>query len=268
MPKVAAIQMCSSDVVEDNLKAAGKLIQQAASYDAKLIVLPEMFAIMGKQQGDAVKVKENAGHGKIQDFLAEQALKSGCWIVSGTIPLASDNPAKIRAASLVYNHKGEVVARYDKMHLFDVKLSEQESYHESDSTSAGNDVVVIDTPVGKLGLIVCYDIRFSALFIELIKKGAEIIAVPAAFTQKTGKAHWHLLSRARAVETFCYVVGACQSGIHASGRGTYGHSLIINPWGEILDELNRAGEGIAYADIDLAALYRIRLEIPSVRQQQ
>lgn len=259
MHKVAAIQMCSSMSVDENLKSAGKLISEAAEKGAKLIVLPEMFPFVGPAENRNL-IQEAEGHGKIQDFLSEQSRKNKVWIVGGTIPIQSQN--KIRAACLVYDEKGLLVARYDKIHLFDVVLSPNESYKESDTIEPGEKSVVIETPFGKLGLAVCYDIRFPALFMDLFKKGAEIIAIPAAFTEKTGEAHWKLLARARAVENFCYVIGACQAGTHESGRKTYGHSVIVHPWGNVLAERAQPSAGIIYGDIDLESLRHIRKSIP------
>lgn len=260
--KVAAIQMCSSHHVDENLTTAAALIAEAAKNQAKLIVLPEMFAVMGKTTADKVSVKEEYGAGKIQQFLSTQATVHQIWIVGGTIPIACENQNKVRAASIVYDHHGNAVARYDKIHLFDVTLSKTESYRESDTTEPGSDIVVIDTPVGKLGLSVCYDIRFPELFTQLVKKGAEIIAIPAAFTVKTGEAHWQLLARSRAVENFCYVIGAAQGGTHSNGRKTYGHSIIIEPWGSVVQEITKTGNAIAYADIELKKLHEIRAAIP------
>jgi nitrilase len=261
MPIVAAIQMCSSHIVDDNLAAAQQLIQEAANQDAKLVVLPEMFAIMGEKASDKVLVKEEFGKGKIQDFLAEQARKNKIWLVGGTIPISCDEENKARATCLVYNDKGELAARYDKTHLFDVTVSQTESYKESATTQAGDKIVVIPTPFGKLGLSVCYDIRFPELYRALFNAGAEIIAIPAAFTVMTGEAHWELLARARAVENFCYVIGACQWGTHNNGRKTYGHSLIIEPWGNVAASLSE-GTGVITSNIDLEKLYAIRKDVP------
>jgi len=265
MPKIAAIQMCSSDVVDENLATAAQLIEEAVMNKAELIVLPEMFAIMGKTPTDKVNAKEAFGSGKIQNFLSQQAKKFNVWIVGGTIPIACENPHKVRAACIVYDNKGIAVARYDKIHLFDVTISETESYKESDTTEPGHEIVVVDTPVGKLGLTVCYDIRFSGLFMQLAKKGVEIIAIPAAFTVKTGNAHWQLLSRARAVENFSYVIGPAQSGMHSNKRETYGHALTVDPWGTVIQEISESGNAIAYAEIDLKKLHEIRAAIPALQ---
>lgn len=267
LPRIAALQMCSSHSVEENLLTAANLISQAVQNKAQLIVLPEMFAIMGKKPTDKVDARETYGSGKIQNFLSAQAKIHKIWIVGGTIPIACDNEHKVRAASIVYDHNGNTVARYDKIHLFDVTVSETESYRESDTTEPGNDIVVVDTPVGKLGLTVCYDIRFAGLYTELLNRGAEILAIPSAFTVKTGEAHWQLLCRARAVENFCYVIGSAQGGTHSSGRQTYGHSLIVEPWGTVVQEQLLPGDGVVYADVDLKKLHEIRASIP-VKQHQ
>lgn len=259
---IAAIQMCSSHIVDDNLATAGRLIAEAAKNNAKIVVLPEMFAIMGAAATDKVQVREVFGKGRIQDFLAQQARDHKIWIVGGTIPIECDDQSKVRAASIVFNDKGIVVARYDKIHLFDISLSEKETYKESDTTEPGNQLVIVDTPYGKLGLGVCYDVRFPELFRFLLNKGAEIIILPSAFTVPTGEAHWELLSRARAVENFSYLVGACQGGTHSSGRKTFGNSLIVAPWGNVLAKKDGIEEGIIYAELDLAKLHEARKSIP------
>ncbi len=268
MPKIAAIQMCSSDNVDENLFHAGLLIEEAAANGAKLIALPEMFAIMGQNPEDKIRVMEKYGAGKIQRFLSEQAKKFKVWILGGTIPIECDDKDKIRAACIMYDQNGLAVARYDKIHLFDVVISETESYKESDTTQAGTEVVVIDTPVGRLGLSVCYDIRFPGLYTELLNQGAEIIAIPAAFTVKTGEAHWKILAQSRAVENFCYVLGAAQGGLHSSGRKTYGHALIVEPWGTVVQETGGIGNSIVYAEVDLKKLHAIRASIPVKHHQR
>lgn len=264
MTKIAVIQMCSSVIVDENLNIAATLIEKAAAQGAKLAVLPEMFALIGDKASDKVDIKEIAGSGKIQHCLSQLAIKHNLWIVGGTIPMACDDPHKIRAACIVFDNQGVPVARYDKIHLFDATISAQECYRESDTTQQGDQTVVIDTPAGKLGLCVCYDIRFPHMFAELVAKGAEIIAIPSAFTMKTGAAHWELLARCRAIDSFCYVIGACQGGVHSNGRETYGHSMIVNPWGEIMAEVINPSSAIACADIDLSKLHNIRKQIPVI----
>lgn len=266
--KIAAIQMCSSHIIEDNLAVAAKLIEQAANNGAKLVVLPEMFAIMGTDQQGKVNARESYGEGPIQSFLAKTAKKHAIWIVAGTLPLISEIPTKIRAACLVFNSEGIVVARYDKIHLFDVAVSATEVYQESATTEPGQDIVVIDTPVGKLGLAVCYDLRFPELFRALMQRGAEIIAIPSAFTVPTGEAHWELLIRARAVDSLAYMIGACQGGTHSSGRQTFGHSLIVDPWGAILARKDSLEPGVIGATVDLERLKKIRTAIPLLQHQR
>lgn len=267
--KIAAIQMRSSFSVADNLAAAGRLLATAKEAGAKLAVLPEMFAILGKHPEDRVKIREKFGQGLIQDFLSTQAKALGLWIIGGTIPIDCGSDKKVRASCLVYNDRGENVARYDKIHLFDATLSATEKYFESDTVEAGEtsdrNIVVIATPVGRIGLSVCYDIRFPELMRKLIDKGAEVIVAPSAFTVPSGKAHWDILTKAVSVQNFCYFVGAGQGGSHDNGRQTYGHSVIIAPWGNVLTE--EAGdvqdEAIIYADIDLAKVTEARNKIPT-----
>lgn len=254
---VAAIQMCSSHLIDDNINIAKQLISKAASNNAKLVVLPEMFAIMGLNPKDKILAKEKFGFGKIQDFLSEQSRKNKIWIVGGTIPIESENNEKVRASSLIFNEEGSFVARYDKIHLFDMLVSEKEAYKESDTTEPGSELIVVDTPVGRLGLGICYDIRFPEMFRDLYSKKVEIIAIPSAFTVTTGKAHWEILAKSRAVENFCYVIGSCQGGTHSSGRKTYGNSIIIAPWGNIVAKKKGVGAGVIYAGIDLGKVGKL-----------
>lgn len=263
MSKVTAIQMCSSNDVDENLATAARLIERAVSQGSRLVVLPEMFVFLGCDSPEKVKFKEQAGRGHIQDFLATLALKHQVWIIAGTIPLVAQDPNKVRAACLVFDEKGHQVARYDKSHLFDVTLSSTEFYRESDTTEAGEGhAVVVNTPIGQVGLAVCFDMRFPDHLLALRAKGAEVIAIPAAFTVKTGKAHWALLMRCRAIDTFCYIVGAAQSGTHANHRKTYGHSMIVDPWGAIISEALNSGEAMIEANINLNKIYEIRKQIP------
>ncbi len=265
---IAAIQMCSTGNVSENLAMAAKFIKEAAEHKANMAVLPEMFAIMGASPHDKVLEKETFGHGKIQNFLSEQAKLNKIWIVGGTIPIQCNDQNKVRAAALVFNDQGHCVARYDKIHLFDVTLSENETYKESDTTEAGDDIIVVDTPFGKLGLAVCYDIRFPELFRCLLNKGAEIIALSSAFTVTTGKAHWEILTRSRAIENFCYIIGACQGGTHANGTNTYGHSIIIEPWGSVAAKYEGIESGVIYSTLDLDKIYSARKSIPSQNHQR
>ncbi len=271
--RIASLQLVSGADVATNLATTAKLLEQAAAEGARLAVLPENFAFMGRSERDVLAIRELEGSGPIQDFLAEQAQRHSLWIVAGTIPLLCDEEDKHRAACLLYDDSGLPVARYDKIHLFDVTVQsgKEEQYRESHTIDGGNEVVVVDTPVGRLGLAVCYDLRFPELFRALARRGADIIALPAAFTAVTGAAHWHTLIRARAIENLCYLVSSAQGGRHPSGRETYGHSMIVDPWGVILEEL-QAGEGLISTELDreqqaatrraFPVLDHIRLEIP------
>lgn len=263
MKKIAAIQMCSTNQVEENLSNVELLIKEASDKGALLAVLPEMFVMFGENAQDKVLIKEVHGSGIIQNKISEIARKYKIWIVAGTMPIESSNPQKIRAASIVFDCLGNQIARYDKIHLFDVKISDKEIYRESDTTEPGNEIIVIDSPIGKLGICVCFDLRFPEVFEKLSNKGVEVIVVPSAFTVKTGEAHWKLLCRSRAIDTFSYVIGACQGGTHSNGRITYGHSLIVNPWGKIEQECQQEGNGIIFCDIDLENLYQVRMQIPT-----
>jgi predicted amidohydrolase len=262
MSRVASIQTTSSTDVKKNLQQAEHLIKQAVAEGAQLVVLPENFSFMGKTEADKLNARETLGSGHVQDFLAQQALQHKTWIVGGTLPLTSPDFKKAYNACIVYDAQGKQVACYNKIHLFDAQVKPgTEVYEESASTAAGEQIVVVDTPVGRLGLAVCYDIRFPELFRALSTQGVEIIAVPTAFTVKTGQAHWEVLTRARAIENFCYVIGACQTGAHENGRETYGHSLIIDPWGTILACLPD-NPGVITADISLETLHQIRNDFP------
>lgn len=258
--KVAALQMTSTMDIHENLATAKRLLKQAANTGVGLAILPEMFALQ-KTPADNVKIAEALGKGMIQDFLSEQARKNKMWIVGGTIPIKGNHTEKIRAACLVFNDQGERVARYDKIHLFDVTVSDTESYQESASTEPGTDLTIVDTPFGRLGLAVCYDVRFSTMFHQMFTQGVEIFVIPGAFAVKTGQAHFEILMRARAIENFSYVIAACQTGTHRNGRKTYGHSIIVSPWGNVLESLENE-QGIITAEIDLDMLHKIRKDIP------
>jgi len=261
--RIASIQMTSTENVQQNLDMAGVLIQQAVEQGAGLIVLPEMFALMGMDQFDKVRLRETFHQGPIQDFLQEQAKQHRIWLVGGTIPIAiSNDKSRARAACLVYNDKGELVARYDKVHLFDVHLRKsKEEYFESKTMEPGDKVVVVPTPFGRIGLAVCYDVRFPELFRRMHEQQVEIIILPTAFTYTTGMAHWDILVRARAIENLAYVVAACQTGVHPNGRKTYGHSMIVNPWGDVIAVLPEA-IGVLVKDIDLDYLKELRQDFP------
>ncbi len=268
MSKIAAIQMASGPNVSANLIEAGRLIDQAVAAGARMVVLPENFAVMGMEEGDKVELREKEGEGPIQEFLSRQAARHELWIVGGTVPLEASTPDKIRAACLVYDAEGRQVARYDKIHLFDVSLRESgEEYNESATIEPGDELVVVDTPFGKLGLAVCYDLRFPELFRNLVEQGAELIALPAAFTAITGKAHWEVLVRARAIENLCYLIASAQGGYHVSGRLTHGESMIVDPWGVVLDRLS-SGSGIVVAEIDCEQLRNTRRTFPVLEHRR
>ncbi len=268
MSRVAAIQMASGPNIGANLIEAERLIGLAVEKGADLVVMPENFAIMGLDEEDKVRSCEQSGVGPIQEFIARQAALHGVWIVAGTIPLRSGDPGKVFAACMLYDDSGECVARYDKMHLFDVYIeANMESYTESLTILPGKDVVVVDTPFGKIGLAVCYDLRFPELFRCMLDKGAEIFAIPSAFTAYTGKAHWESLVRVRAIENLCYVIAPAQGGYHINGRETFGDSMIVDPWGVVLDRMP-TGAGVVCADIDLEHLSGVRRGFPSISHRK
>ncbi|GMR07101.1 MAG: carbon-nitrogen hydrolase family protein [Gammaproteobacteria bacterium] len=268
MGTVAAIQMASGPNISANLTEVSRLISDAAATGAGLIVLPENFAMMGITEQDKVGIKESDGEGPIQDFLAMEAERHAIWLVGGTVPLLTDNPEKVSASCLLFNDKGERVARYDKIHLFDVEIQETgEHYIESETIEPGEKVVVVDTPFGRLGLAVCYDLRFPELFRRMLDDGMEVLALPSAFTAITGKAHWESLLRARAIENLSYVIASAQGGYHVNGRETHGHSVIIDPWGAILDELP-SGSGFVCADIDMENVSSTRRTFPTIAHRR
>lgn len=268
MSVVAAVQMASGPNVKANLEEAEKLIKTAVQQDAELVVLPENFAIMGLSEMDKVAIAETAGEGPIQQFLSQQANKHGIWIVGGTIPLESGVAGKVYSASLLYNDSGEMVARYDKLHLFDVVLEDSnESYNESETIESGDDIVVVDTPFGKLGMSVCYDLRFPELFRAMADVGMEVCVLPSAFTSLTGRAHWESLLRARAIENLCYMVAPDQGGYHKNGRETYGDSMIVDPWGVVLNRLPH-GTGVVVSEIDLEKLRKTRKNFPALQHRR
>ncbi|XZG69832.1 carbon-nitrogen hydrolase family protein [Chitinibacteraceae bacterium HSL-7] len=254
----AAVQMVSGPDVAGNLATAGRLIAEAGT---DLIVLPEYFAIMGLGDRDKLAVAEDFGCGPIQDFLAEAAARAKCWLVAGTIPLRAQTEHKVRNSCLVFGPDGRCLARYDKIHLFGFD-SGTERYAEADTIEAGQEVAVVDLPFGRLGLAVCYDLRFP----ELFRQDVDVWAIPAAFTATTGRAHWEVLLRARAIENQCFVVASGQGGVHPSGRETFGHSLIVDPWGKVVDQL-ASGEGVIRADLRASQLQRVRTALPALKHR-
>lgn len=268
MSKVAAIQMASGPNVKANLAEAEKLINIAVQQEAKLVVLPENFAIMGMAETDKVKIAEEYGSGLLQKFLKEQAIKHDIWLVGGTIPLVSKEVGKVSAACLLFNAQGEVVARYDKIHLFDVTIeASNESYTESETITPGNKIVVVDTPFGRLGLAVCYDLRFPELFRAMVEQDMEVCVLPSAFTSLTGKVHWESLLRSRAIENLSFMIAADQGGYHVGGRETHGDSMIVDPWGLVLNRLPH-GTGVVVANIDITKLEHTRKMFPALRHKR
>jgi len=267
-PRIAAIQMASGPNVSANLLEVERLVGEAVEAGARLAVLPENFGFMGKAERDLLTVKESEGVGRLQSFVAQLARRHGIWMVAGTIPLQADEPDRARAACMVFNDQGERVARYDKIHLFDVYLVDtEEHYAESETVEPGDRVVVLDTPFGRVGLAVCYDLRFPEMFRRMLDMGAEIFCLPAAFTAITGKAHWEILVRARAIENLAYVVAAGQGGFHLSGRETYGHSMIVNPWGVVLGETSRGG-AVVCAPVEGGYLQATRRRFPALEHRR
>jgi len=268
-PRVAAIQMSSGADLSANLQAAWRLLEEARGAGAALAVLPENFAFMGVRDADKLAVAEDEGQGPIQDFLAAAAQRLQLWIVGGTVPLRTAAASRVAAACLVYDTAGARIARYDKMHLFDVDVpGNGDRYRESASIAPGPlAATVFDTPAGRLGLSVCYDLRFPELFRRLVAQGAEILAVPSAFTEHTGAAHWDVLLRARAIENQCYVVAPGQCGEHPGGRRTWGHSLIADPWGRVLAQRD-AGEGVIVAPLPREPLLSLRRSFPVLEHRR
>ncbi len=267
MIQVACIQMASGPNVSANLLEAERLIGMAAQQGASLAVLPENFAIVGLNETDKVAIREPDSGGPIQEFLYQQALKHKIWLVGGTVPMVSANKNKIKAACLLVDDAGQQVARYDKIHLFDVAVVDSdERYTESDTIAPGDQIIVTETPFGKLGLAVCYDLRFPEMFRSMIDAGMDIVAIPSAFTALTGNAHWEPLIRARAIENQCFVLAAAQGGYHLNGRETYGHSMVVGPWGKVLDQLP-SGSGIVCVDLDTERLKSIRRSFPCLEHR-
>jgi deaminated glutathione amidase len=268
MGKVAAIQMTSSHVVTDNLATAGELLREAKDSGCDIACLPENFSFIGLRDSDKLQVAEPDGTGAVQSFLSDTARKLRMWILGGTIVIRGDTEHRVANASLLIDDHGKRVARYDKIHLFDVTIpGRDEQYRESTHVTPGRKAVIADTPVGKLGLSVCYDMRFPELYRELVARGAEWLAMPAAFTVPTGRAHWETLLRARAIENLCYVVAPAQAGTHTSGRETYGDSLIVDYWGQVLSRLAK-GSGVITAEIDLAKEAETRARFPALDNRQ
>lgn len=262
--KVAAIQMVSTPGRDENLATAARLIDEAAAAGARLVSLPEYFCQFGWKETDKFQIAEDAGHGPIQELLAAKARQHGIWLAGGSLPLKTPDPAKVTNTALLFNPQGEVVARYDKLHLFSFQDGER-SLDESRTMVAGRQCVAADTGVGRVGMSICYDLRFPELYRALGE--LDLILVPSAFTETTGRAHWELLLRARAVENQCYVLAAAQGGTHANGRRTFGHSLLVDPWGEVVASLP-LGEGVVIGELDMQRLQSVRRMVPALRHRR
>jgi nitrilase len=264
--KIAALQMVSTPDVARNLEAAAGLIAQAAAAGAQLVALPEYFCLMGRRDDDKLAIAEMPGDGPIQRFLSAQALRHRQWIVGGTLPLRSGSAARVHNSSLVFAPDGIQAARYDKMHLFAFDNG-REQYDEGRVLEAGSAGVALQAGALRVGLSVCYDLRFPELYRALMQPPCDLLCVPSAFTYTTGQAHWELLLRARAVENQCYVLAPAQGGTHENGRRTWGHSLIVDPWGEVL-ALQAEGEGVVLATVDAQRLAAVRLQLPALRHRR
>ena len=265
--KLAAVQMISGPEVAANLATADRLIAGAAAAGAQFVALPEYFPLIGASDADRLAAREADGGGPIQDFLAAAAARHGLWLVGGSIPLRAGDPAKLRNTCLVYDPRGRRVARYDKIHLFNFRKG-AEAYDEAATIERGDRVVAFDLQLGphvlRVGLAICYDLRFPELFRAL--GACDLLVIPAAFTETTGRAHWEMLLRARAVENQCYVLAAAQGGQHPSGRMTHGNSMVIDPWGEVLARLDK-GEGVALAELDPQRIAEVRTGLPALKHR-
>lgn len=266
--RLAAIQMNSGPDVADNLEQAGRLLHAAAKEGAGLAVLPENFALMSENRQQRLMIAERDGEGRIQDEISRLAGKLGIWVVAGTLPVQSDDPDRPTATCFVYDAAGSRVGRYDKIHLFDVRVPDgEESYAESAYTAPGTEPLTLATPWGRLGIAVCYDLRFPEQFRQMAAAGMDLLALPAAFTVPTGRAHWEILLRARAAENLCYLVAAAQVGRHPAGRETWGHSMIVDPWGRVLADAGQAVGTIA-AEYDLNVLNSLRNKFPVLEHRR
>jgi predicted amidohydrolase len=260
---IAAIQMRVGPEVSVNLKEAARLIDIAVTKGAKLVVLPEYFCIMGMKDADKVMLREEEGSGPIQDFLSKTAKSHGIWLVGGSVPLVSSRLDKVKNSCLVYDDSGKQVARYDKIHLFNLKFG-KEHYAEEETIEAGTKVVTLESPFGRIGLSICYDLRFPELYRSMEK--VDIILAPSAFTSFTGKAHWEILVRARAIENMAYMIAPAQIGRHINGHETYGDSMIVDPWGVILDHLPK-GPGVVLANINPSYQKNLRNSFPALKHR-
>lgn len=262
--RLAALQMVSGPRVDDNLRAAGRLVDEAVDQGAQLVVLPEYFPIIGAADADRVRARETPGSGPVQDWLAATAQRHGIWIFAGSLPLTASVADKMRNSSLVFDPAGQCVARYDKIHLFGFR-KDDEAYDEAAFIEPGDTPVAVDTPFGRVALSICYDLRFPELYRGL--GAVDLILMPAAFTETTGRAHWEILLRARAIENQCYLLAVGQGGRHENGRLTHGNSMIVDPWGEILDRKLK-GPGVVIADLDHQRIAEVRARLPALAHRQ
>lgn len=267
MHKIAVAQICSSDNIPDNLALVSELIAEAKTGGAEAVFLPECFALMQSSRQQLRECAEEAGKGQVQEAMSGVAKQHAITVFSGTVPIQSKDPKRVFNRSLVYNAEGRELARYDKIYLFDVQLANGEQYFESAYTMPGKDTVTVDCCLGIVGLSICYDLRFPELYRRLVEQNAKILVVPSAFSSTTGPAHWHTLLRARAIENFCYVIASAQQGTHPSGRKTYGHTLVVDPWGEVIAEKQK-GEGLLMVEIDLSKVEKARKEFPSLQHRR
>ena len=263
--RIAAVQMVSGPEVAANLEAAARLVASAAASGAKLVTLPENFYLIGRHEGDKVKVRERDGAGPIQDFLSALSRKHSVWVLGGTVPIEAKDPGRIRSASLLYDDTGRRAGRYDKMHLFRFDGGGDEKYDESRTLEPGDGPVAVESPFGRIALSVCYDVRFPELYRALAP--FDLMLVPSAFTVPTGTAHWETLLRARAIENQAYVVAPAQGGTHPGGRRTYGHSLVADPWGEVLG-VRVDGEGVVLAEMDSDRIQQVRAQLPALQNRR
>ncbi|MCB1892637.1 MAG: carbon-nitrogen hydrolase family protein [Rhodocyclaceae bacterium] len=262
--RIAAVQMVSGPDIAQNLRDADRLVAEAAAGGAQLVALPEYFPLISGNDMDKVHAREKEGAGPLQDFLRETAVRHKVWLVGGSIPLEAAVPDKVRNSCLVFDAAGRRVARYDKIHLFGFHRG-TEHYNESQTIEHGDEVVAFDSPVGRVGLSICYDLRFPELYRSM--GPVDLLVVPAAFTHTTGQAHWELLLRARAVENLCYVLAAAQGGTHPSGRMTWGDSMVVDPWGGVLDRLAK-GPGVVTAEVDRDRIAELRASLPALEHRR
>ena len=266
MAIVGAVQMCSGTDVDANLEKARRLVAEAVDNGARMVSLPENFALLADRREDLLACAEERLQ-DIESFLSALAREHGIVLIGGSIPVPGHDTRRVFGCSIVYDADGNRLAHYEKIHLFDVTVAEGESYRESDYTAPGESISVVSTDMARVGLSICYDMRFPELYRRMASDGAELFSVPSAFTVPTGRAHWEVLLRARAIENFCYVLAAAQYGQHANGRVTWGHSLICDPWGRVVACLPE-GEGACVASLDLDELYRIRERVPSLEHRR